>query len=154
MHAIDKIFSLVPGYTDYIRRKEVKSADLGLRIYCAKKITNKIKTIRKSLKIIHGVNFSKEFTTALALLSSIDAKSEGLKSMVAGGGTFFEPNLVSDDDLKAVLKEDRKFIALTTEFEEISHDAFEDISRLMGILLDFEERLEKIIEIRKLFFEN
>ena len=74
--------------------------------------------------------------------------------MVAGGGTFFDANLVSDDNLKAVLKEDRQFIALTAEFEEISHDAIEDIARLVCILLDFDERLEKIIEIRKSFFEG
>lgn len=154
MHTIDKIFSLVPGYSDYIRRKEIKLADQKLRLYCAKKISEKIKSIRKSLKLIYGVNFSKEFTAALALLSSIDTKSEMLKSVVSGGGTFFAPNLISDNDLNAVLKHDKKFIELIDEFDQITHEHIEDISKLENTLSNFDIRLENKIKSRKLFFEN
>ena len=110
INILDKIGTLIPGYSGYAIRDNIRNSDKKIRTHiCNKlqKIENQIEELKRLHIFQNNIQKAKEFEIVRKSLNTLTTKIEFTNY---GASSFFEKNQIKEEELETIYKIDEEIL--------------------------------------------
>lgn len=153
VNILDKIGSLIPGYSGYANRDNMRNSDKLIRIYASEKlirIEEKIEEKKKELILNQKIQEATEFEQVRKNINTLASK---IKYAQYGETAFFSLNQIKEDELEQIQNLDLQILERVS-LMEVFIETKMDLSITPAALNQYVKEIEKALQGRNHFIQQ
>jgi hypothetical protein len=153
VNILDKIGSLIPGYSEYATRDNMRNSDKLIRIYASEKlirIEEKIEEKKKELILNQKIQEATEFEQVRKNINTLASK---IKYAQYGETAFFSLNQIKEDELEQIQNLDLQILERVSLMEVLIETKLEESVTAAALNQNVKE-IDKAFQERNHFIQQ